>query len=85
MSTIILTSNKPEDIHLLAALAQRLGVRFFTLPKSADISEKDLTVLFDSGKETEEVLAMLRERLAEFRANPDDYVTLEELAKEFGH
>jgi len=85
MSTIVLTSNKPEDIRLLAALAERLGVRFFTLPKPADLTEENLTALFDSEEESEDVLAMLRERLAEFRANPDDYVTLEEFAKELSH
>ena len=78
MSTIVLTSNKPEDIRLLAALAERLGVRFFILPNPADLTEENLTALFDREEESEDELAMLRERLAEFRANPDDYVTLEE-------
>jgi len=33
MSTIVLTSNNPEDIRQLAELATQLGIQFFTIPK----------------------------------------------------
>ncbi|MFN0035959.1 MAG: hypothetical protein ACKVUS_12925 [Saprospiraceae bacterium] len=33
MSTIVLSSNRPEDIRQLADLATQLGIQFFTIPK----------------------------------------------------
>jgi hypothetical protein len=33
MSTIVLSSNRPEDIQKLAELATKLGIQFFTIPK----------------------------------------------------
>lgn len=33
MSTIVLSSNKPEDIRKLSELATQLGIVFFTIPK----------------------------------------------------
>ena len=91
MSAILISSDKQEDIRLLTELAERLGVRLFTFPKSEELKDENLADLFEKltaeaneGGETEEILALLRERLAEFRENPDDFVTLEALAQEFG-
>lgn len=33
MSTIVLSSNRQEDIRQLAELATQLGIQFFTIPK----------------------------------------------------
>ena len=52
--------------------------------------EKTLTFLEDlffknnPEAESEDEILMLRERLAEFRANPEEFYTLEELIEEFG-
>ncbi|HRI60099.1 MAG TPA: hypothetical protein PK228_10260 [Saprospiraceae bacterium] len=92
MSAILISSDKQEDIRLLTELAERLGVRLFAFPKSEELKDENLAALFEKLTadenevgETEEILTMLRERLAEFRKNPDDFVTLEALAEEFGH